>query len=302
MQKFLLFFILIFSVTTPIMAIVDPELDPSCLNCCEVEELSEWCDEEVESSFLKDFLIHRHFVGVPILLSLAGSLVRGFQLSPLLLVQASLLKVTAINLYQILKPLRKWFIPKKKSTEQIQGIVIVLRSSEDWNFALTGFSFQDLAENHLVLFKSVDSAGEIKSVIDNVKDRFHLPIKTLILLAHGSETLLQVGKDFILYQDLHRLEPAFHSLDLETDIVIMSCFNGYGSLAMGIALIAGGRRVYSSKDLMTPFSSFDPETLKPNLRSFLVFINPIPFLDIGLWFGLSVCFREVNNSLVPCHE
>jgi hypothetical protein len=287
--------------------------EPECLNCCLSTEFLDQCNAPAEKSYLKSFFAFRSgYVILPALgLAVLISLVKRHRLNikdvgELMLAVPFLLK----NVKQILSTIRARF---EKVTEKPEGIVLVVRAQEDWNYGLSSPYLMNLNKKYVVLYYSAEDISDVTDAIKSAQARFKLPIKALVWAAHGgilpekhgSETKIFFGSQTIGSSNIHQLIHPFSMLDKACVIIVASCLSAFGensevlsqgNIAQLLASVADGRKVYSTADLATPFFDIDSESLVPHFNSAL----SIP-LSVFEWLSFFTIDIEKALDLRRCY-
>jgi hypothetical protein len=315
--KRLIFLSLIAGIFSPVQVFGTWDLsdtqvkEPECLNCC-VRQFQDQCNSQAEESSLKSFIAHRSgiaFFSAAFTFTTLGALrASNFKAaSPLLFFMPLFFK----NLKQIIATVLSHRL--HVTAEKPQGIILIIRAKNDWNYALSSPYLAELKKNYLVLSYTAEHISDIEDAIKSVQSRFNLPIKALVWAAHGgiflgdygSETQIFFGDENIDSSNIHKLVRLFALLDKECTIIVMSCLAAWGennevltqgNIAQLLASVAGGRKIYASRDFTSPVLDVDPNTLVPRFNSpsslLLSFVELFSgfMIDAEKTFDLARCY------------
>ncbi|MFI0478802.1 MAG: hypothetical protein ACH349_06800 [Candidatus Rhabdochlamydia sp.] len=284
-----------------------PEDRLQCLNCCSFSGTQEVCSPSHESSYRNLFYLHR-------IALLAGSALPF--LTQLNQIRQLDLRLRLANLFWLLPSLGRFVLvntqqiyqtastPRTISTQSPKGVIVILRSQKDWNFALSSPYISDLSE-YLVILQDVKNLFDAYNSVKVIRKKFKFPIKGLVLFAHGNEDSIQIGDELLDGQNLG-FKYMFNLLDREASIFINSCLAdsrqniahpAAGSKIQQLALVADGRKIYATSDFSSPFTQIDSH-LNPVYNSISTFMLPFAFINWGQVLGLTRCYQKNEQGEV----
>jgi len=285
-------------------------IEPDCLNCCAYPEFQDQCNAGAEADSGYRFYVSRAAYGAlnaRNIFSIMSSRHAFFDqdnglITSTVCLTAILLMMNVVvaNTYQVWKN-----IFPDEDLQKPEGIVLVIKAKEDWNFALNAFDFSGFRKKHLVLSYGADSISDIADAIRSVRSRFKLPIKVLVWTVHGGylpgafgfESSVMFGSETAALSNIYRFKRIFSLLDPDTIIILSSCSTAsrenteeisQGNVAQSLAFVAEGRRVYSTSDFATPFFEIDDDLKSPRFRGMLT----LPFYVIELLSGFRLNFEK----------
>jgi len=296
-----------------------PDQVPSCLNCCAfMETLEERCDEETESDYIKSFIRHRTIFLATSTILFGGMMGFSHGINSCSRSQAITWTLRSLATWGTAVFFKQWWTfltqftgtvwwsldHSQHSSEMVKGTLLFLRSSSDWNGALSSPYIASLFHDYIVLFKDMEDLGDIRAVIHNTKALYpEYPLRALILMGHGHSKGMEMGESGIETDNFHRLKTAFDLLEPDATLILDSCSvaSGRYSIAEKIAEVADGKKVYAASDYIALSSTMDTN-LKPYYDTPFTMLLPVPFLDAGVYLGITKCYQFKNDLIQSCSE
>jgi hypothetical protein len=183
--------------------------------------------------------------------------------------------------------------------KDIKGAIVIVKSGFDHNGALATRYINPLKDQYLLFFvDSITDTSLITQAVEDVHDQISLPIKALIIVAHGKRDSVDFGRGSV--EDA--LGPVMSLLDPNAHIILVSCASAAhesygvdiplaGNLAQRIAFLTQkGQKVYGASNLVVADArmSIDAQTLIPKFSV--------------LW-GESKCYQKsTNEDIISCQD
>lgn len=293
-------------------------IQPVCLNCCMSALYQDQCDAESEQRYLAPFKSH----GYSFRRALASSL----------------LTVAALKYYPVLGAFGVFYsiqlisfailatnylsgnsesYPFETDSLEPEGIILWIRAKEDHNGAFKLLNTASLRRRHIVLTYTASTFSDISDALRNIRTRFNLPLKALILDAHGgwlgNAFQMEFGEEYLEISNLYRFQEIIALLDKETHIYLKSCRAGLGedsevlsqgNIVQAVASIAEGRKIFATADYANQFVDFQPDLSKVRYHGALThmfhLIEVLSFgtLDLELLLDLPRCYQSTPNGEV----